>query len=254
MHWKGAATKLDAKPFAFRLPFSLIESSTNEFSSCIGHGGSCEVYKANIFDVPVAVKALTAMGGLPEEQKRREELQFVAEMELLMKVCHPNICRLLGVSADGPQRCLVLEMCSGGSLYDVLKEDRQKRAEGVTPLFGWQKRLQACVATARGAGSSALARPAHGSPGREDPKCASHEDDRGRHDSSYEGCRLRHGAQRCALEARFCSSYRDGEREIPRHDEEHHQDKAVHVSQSVSQSVNHACYECRIQMIIVLVS
>ena len=31
-----------------------------------------------------------------------------------------NICRLLALSVDGPQRCLVLELCPGGTLSDRL--------------------------------------------------------------------------------------------------------------------------------------
>ena len=66
-----------------------------------------------VFGTSVAVKVLTNMAGMSEKRKSLEYKQFVAEQKLLQSVIHPNICRLLGVSADGPQRCLVLEMCPG---------------------------------------------------------------------------------------------------------------------------------------------
>ena len=55
-------------------------------------------------------------------------------------VIHPNICRLLGVSTDGPKRCLILEMCPAGALYGVLKADRAKLAAGGSPALGWRAR------------------------------------------------------------------------------------------------------------------
>ena len=71
-----------------------------------------------------------------------------------MKVSHPNICRLLGVSADGPERCLVLELCGGGSLHDVLKEDRRRmqgqgQGQQGQAVLGWRQRLEVMVAIAR---------------------------------------------------------------------------------------------------------
>jgi hypothetical protein len=37
-------------------------------------------------------------------------------MNVLMECSHPSICRMLGFSVDGPQRCIVLELCTGGAL------------------------------------------------------------------------------------------------------------------------------------------
>ena len=66
-----------------------------------------------------------------------------AEMELLCHVSHESICRLLAYSTDGPQRCLVLELCSGGSL-----EKRLSLKCSDTPLQ-WDHRLRIAVSIAR---------------------------------------------------------------------------------------------------------
>jgi hypothetical protein len=46
--------------FAVQLPHTLLDDATMHFSEmrCIGGGGSCKVYRADVFGVPVAVKAL----------------------------------------------------------------------------------------------------------------------------------------------------------------------------------------------------
>jgi hypothetical protein len=57
-----------------------------------------------VFGVEVAVKALAAaaagggqaLSAAEREQLAWEEKQFVAEMDLLMRVSHPNMCRLVG--------------------------------------------------------------------------------------------------------------------------------------------------------------
>lgn len=62
-----------------------------------------------------------------------EDKQFFAEMALLQRASarHPNLCRLLGFSSGGTQqqRCLVLELCSGGSLSARLKWEGQHYQE-----------------------------------------------------------------------------------------------------------------------------
>ena len=68
---------------------------------------------------------------------------------LIAQVFHPNICRLLGISSDGPQRCLVLELCPAGSLYDALNKDRKELADGFPPMLSWRARLEVMVGAAR---------------------------------------------------------------------------------------------------------
>ena len=56
---------------------------------------------------------------------------------------HGNICRLFAFSSDGPQRCLVLELCAGGSL-----DGRLRRAAVAVALI-WEHRVRIAQQVAR---------------------------------------------------------------------------------------------------------
>ena len=59
------------------------------------------MYKAEVRGMGCALKVFSA-GADTWEAK-----QFSAEMELLSRVQHPNICRLYASSTNGEQKCLV---------------------------------------------------------------------------------------------------------------------------------------------------
>ena len=109
----------------------------------IGGGGSCEVFKATLYGVPVAVKALHTIPGTGSAAEESEARQFQTEMAFLKSVVHPNICRLLATSLDGQKRCLVLPLCEGGTLHDRLQGD------GTRPALTSLKRVQVMVAVGR---------------------------------------------------------------------------------------------------------
>jgi serine/threonine protein kinase len=77
-----------------------------------------------------------------------EAKQFTSEMELLTQVSHDNICRLFAFSTDGPQRCLVLELCMGGSLEDRLTRKAPEGCPPPAPLSCLQ-RVRIAVGVAR---------------------------------------------------------------------------------------------------------
>ena len=68
-------------------------------------------------------------------------MQFVAEVEVLTKVQHPNLVRFEGYSTDGPQKCLVLE-CMDSALDTRLVSTSQ-------PALGWQQLVQIAVDVCR---------------------------------------------------------------------------------------------------------
>ena len=131
------------------LPFRELQAATGGFDELrrLGRGGSCFVYRGELYGLPVAVKHLSRVptpgAADPDDGEEWGEKQFKAEMDLLCRVSHPCICRLFAYSVDGPRRCLVLELCTGGSL-DV----RLACARGEAPLQ-WDHRLRIAVAIGR---------------------------------------------------------------------------------------------------------
>jgi hypothetical protein len=100
-------------PHVVQVTFSELEIATQQFSRTmrIGGGGSCDVFRGVINRVEVAVKVLKQdQGNTTNEDNVSDSTlcldakQFVAEMCLLQAVHHPNICRLLAVSMNGPHR------------------------------------------------------------------------------------------------------------------------------------------------------
>ena len=93
------------------------------------------VFVGRVFGITVAIKQLK------DASDKWETKQFESEMELLCAVSHPNICRLLAFSADGPHRCLVLEMCGGGALNERLACKASAGRAPPAPLT-WQQRVR----------------------------------------------------------------------------------------------------------------
>jgi serine/threonine-protein phosphatase PP1 catalytic subunit len=125
------------------LPYSTVQAAIGSFGkkNLLGGGSSCKVYSGNLFGLQVAVKHLSSesfAGATEPDAEDWANKQFAAEMNLLVSVSHINICRLFAYSIDGPHRCIVLEMCTGGPL-----DKRILCVEGSEhpPLPSWQRIL-----------------------------------------------------------------------------------------------------------------
>lgn len=123
--------------------FSLIdiEKATNNFdtSRIIGEGGFGIVYSGILDDATkVAVKVLKR----DDQQGSRE---FLAEVEMLGRLHHRNLVKLIGICTEAHCRCLVYELVPNGSveshLHGVDKE--------VSPL-DWYTRMKIALGAARG--------------------------------------------------------------------------------------------------------
>jgi hypothetical protein len=119
------------------IDFDELKLATSGFDQSleIGDGGSCRVYRATIDSTPCAIKVLA------DDAAEWEATQFTAEVNLLRRVQHPNLCRLYASSTNGPRKCLVLELMEGGAL--------DKRLVAQPPL-GWQQRVSIALGTCRG--------------------------------------------------------------------------------------------------------
>jgi serine/threonine protein kinase len=142
--WATGVAAGGGKPRVVQLQFAVLEVATGGFDEFneIGEGGSCSVFTNRVFGVVVAIKRLNESAGESGAE------QFAAECAILTGVLHPNICRLLAFSNDGPQHCLVLELCSGGSLESRLACEASGAGLPPPPL-GWGRRIHIAKQIAR---------------------------------------------------------------------------------------------------------
>ena len=107
----------------------------------LGAGMFGEVYTARYNGTPVAVKTMHAHHLSAEAHVAA----FRDEVLLLLELRHPNIVQLIGGSWDvgSGEMCLVLELCSGGSLAALLEDS-------VRPLTWERELLPIAIGTARG--------------------------------------------------------------------------------------------------------
>ncbi|XP_076903287.1 G-type lectin S-receptor-like serine/threonine-protein kinase CES101 [Bidens hawaiensis] len=111
--------------------FQSISSATNNFSSTnkLGKGGFVEVYKGKLVDgQEVAVKRLSRTSGQGVKE-------FKNETELIAKLQHTNLVRLLGCCIEKEEKILVYEYMPNNSL-DFFLFDPRKRG-----LLDWNNRF-----------------------------------------------------------------------------------------------------------------
>lgn len=118
-----------------------IERATKNFhaSRVIGEGGFGIVYSGILDDgTKVAVKVL-------KRDDRQGSREFLAEVEMLSRLHHRNLVRLIGICTEAHSRCLVYELVPNGSvdshLHGVDKE--------ASPL-DWCARMKIALGAARG--------------------------------------------------------------------------------------------------------
>lgn len=123
--------------------FSLndMKRATDNFNSSriLGEGGFGLVYGGTLDDgTKVAVKVLKR----DDQQGGRE---FLAEVEMLSRLHHRNLIKLIGICTEDHIRCLVYELVSNGSveshLFGVDKE---------TAPLDWSARMKIALGAARG--------------------------------------------------------------------------------------------------------
>lgn len=86
----------------------------------LGGGAFGQVWRGTWRGTPVAVKVLS--GALQRETMPEVELKaFVDEVSMLARLRHPNICLFMGVCIEPPNRAIVTELVTRGSLWDVLR-------------------------------------------------------------------------------------------------------------------------------------
>ncbi|GMI89425.1 hypothetical protein like AT5G56890 [Hibiscus trionum] len=120
---------------------SEIERATDNFddSRILGEGGFGRVYSGVLEDgTKVAVKVLKR----DDQQGGRE---FLAEVEMLSRLHHRNLVKLIGICTEERNRCLVYELIPNGSVESHLHGVDKESA----PL-DWDARIKIALGAARG--------------------------------------------------------------------------------------------------------
>ncbi|XP_007050099.2 PREDICTED: receptor-like serine/threonine-protein kinase ALE2 [Theobroma cacao] len=118
-----------------------LEKATDKFSSkrILGEGGFGRVYHGVMEDGNVvAVKLLT-------RDNQNGDREFIAEVEMLSRLHHRNLVKLVGICIEGRIRCLVYELVPNGSVESHLHGVDKKKG----PL-DWDARLKIALGAARG--------------------------------------------------------------------------------------------------------
>ncbi|KAG8641865.1 hypothetical protein MANES_12G039400v8 [Manihot esculenta] len=132
-----ATCMLSVKTFSY----TELEKATEKFSSkrILGEGGFGRVYCGIMEDgSEAAVKVLT-------RDNQNGDREFIAEVEMLSRLHHRNLVKLIGICIEGRTRCLVYELVPNGSVESHL-HGFDKRSG---PL-DWDARLKIALGAARG--------------------------------------------------------------------------------------------------------
>jgi hypothetical protein len=121
------------------LSFACIATATDNFSQAnkLGEGGFGAVYKGKLSGHEIAVKRLSKCSkqGLEE---------FKTEIQLISKLQHRNLVKLLGYSVQDEERMLVYEYMPNKSLDTFIFDSKQE-----TPI-NWEQRLHIINGLAQG--------------------------------------------------------------------------------------------------------
>lgn len=98
----------------------------------IAKGTEAEVHRGRWRGTNVALKV---------DSEGNDDVRFKNEVEILMRLRHPNLVLMMGVNLK--HRIIVLEYCSGGNLFDLLHR------RGLIDL-SWRQRLKILMDVARG--------------------------------------------------------------------------------------------------------
>ncbi|XP_016512694.2 receptor-like serine/threonine-protein kinase ALE2 [Nicotiana tabacum] len=118
-----------------------LEKATDKFSfkRVLGEGGFGRVYHGILEDrTEVAVKVLT-------KDNQNGDREFIAEVEMLSRLHHRNLVKLIGICSEERTRSLVYELVRNGSVESHLHGRDGRKA----PL-DWDVRLKIALGAARG--------------------------------------------------------------------------------------------------------
>ncbi|XP_062095244.1 putative serine/threonine-protein kinase [Humulus lupulus] len=121
--------------------YNSLRSATRDFhpSNRIGGGGYGVVHRGVLRDgTQVAIKSLSA-------ESKQGTHEFLTEINMISRIQHPNLVKLVGCCAEGNSRILVYEYLENNSLATSLLGSKSKHV-----FLDWATRAEICVETAIG--------------------------------------------------------------------------------------------------------
>ncbi|XP_072999893.1 receptor-like serine/threonine-protein kinase ALE2 isoform X2 [Typha latifolia] len=118
-----------------------LQRATNRFddSRILGEGGFGCVYRGTLEDgTTVAIKVL-------KRYDYQGEREFLAEVEMLSRLHHRNLVKLIGICAEEHARCLIYELIPNGSV-----ESHLHGVDKETAPLDWNARMKIAFGAARG--------------------------------------------------------------------------------------------------------
>ena len=113
------------------MALSKIKRSDLTFGDALGNKGHIVTYRASW---------TTSSHKCKEVAVKKLSKQHVSEKDILAKLDHSNIVKLLGVVEEDPDVYLVLDLCPGGSLREYLdKCKEEQRRLPAKQFFDWAK-------------------------------------------------------------------------------------------------------------------
>ncbi|CEM12152.1 unnamed protein product [Vitrella brassicaformis CCMP3155] len=111
------------------------------YERLLGQGATAKVYKGSWRGTEVAVKQLTV--ALPLNSDDKACTEFNREMAIMMRLRHPNLTLLMGATTKNRPLCVIIEYCSGGTLFELLHGQPQ------VPLT-WRQKIKLATDIAKG--------------------------------------------------------------------------------------------------------
>lgn len=132
----SSSTRLDADPMTYigaakNFTLNDMEKATDNFDSAriLGEGGFGIVYSGSLEDGrDVAVKVL-------KRHNQHGIREFLAEVEMLSRLHHRNLVKLIGICTEDQIRCLVYELVPNGSVESHLHGKQLPAKSGRTRRF-----------------------------------------------------------------------------------------------------------------------
>ena len=88
----------------------------------LGSGSFATVYLVK-HNITGAVRAMKEIKKISSEGEEDNELEIINEINILMKMDHPNIVKIFGFYITKNYYYLITEYCEGGSLFDLIVEN-----------------------------------------------------------------------------------------------------------------------------------